>query len=377
MAIRRPPSPITSPQFTVLSPGTELHRVHRTAFRPAEFNPGAGGRTRFAPFSDSAGAPVPSLYAGATLRAAIHETILHDVPASAAIKTVRLNEVHVRTHSALRTNRGLRLVELRNVTLATPSGGRSREAGAGRGTAGKTAVVGVNDRATKRVKAKVVQKTDKATLHRFVTGATRPGAKVCTDDAKGYEGILYDHETVQHSVSEYVRGQAHTNGIESFWSMLRRGYQGTCHKMSPKHLERYVEEFAGRHNVRDQDTINQMGKLARGMAGKRVRYRELTADNGLDSGARTESLTQPGGLSTRCTNARRSADFELGTRCAGLYVVIYMMCVFTQQPLFFRISRAQAEASLVTSLPSLMTDRFLCAGSEGKDRRMYCQRIHV
>ena len=117
MTIRRPPSPITNPQFTVLAPGTALHRVHRTAFRPAEFNPGIGGPTRFAPFSNSAGAPVPSLYASATLRAAIHETILHDVPASTVIKTVRLNEVHERTHSVLRTNRGLRLVELRNVTL--------------------------------------------------------------------------------------------------------------------------------------------------------------------------------------------------------------------------------------------------------------------
>jgi hypothetical protein len=113
----RPPSPITDPQITVLGTGTELHRVHRSAFRPAEFNPGVGGQTRFAPFSDSAGAPVPSLYASATLRAAIHETILHDVPASAPIKTVRLNEVHQRTHSVLRTIRDLRLVELRTVTL--------------------------------------------------------------------------------------------------------------------------------------------------------------------------------------------------------------------------------------------------------------------
>ncbi len=117
MGIRRPPSPIKNPHITVLSPGTELHRVHRTAFRPAEFNPGVGGQTRFAPFSDSAGAPVPSLYASATLAAAIHETIFHDVPASATIKTVRLNEVHVRTHSVLRANRDLRLVQLRNVTL--------------------------------------------------------------------------------------------------------------------------------------------------------------------------------------------------------------------------------------------------------------------
>ena len=60
----------------------------------------------------------------------------------------------------------------------------------------------------------------------------------------------FDHETVNHSVSEYVRDQAHTNGIESFWSMLKRGYHGTFHHMSPEHLHRYVNEFAGRHNIR-------------------------------------------------------------------------------------------------------------------------------
>ena len=59
-----------------------------------------------------------------------------------------------------------------------------------------------------------------------------------------------NHEAVYHSVGEYVRGKAHTNGIESFWSMLKRGYHGVYHQMSPKHLQRYVNEFAGRHNLR-------------------------------------------------------------------------------------------------------------------------------
>ena len=117
MAIRRPPSPLTSPQFSVLSEGTELHRVHRSTFRAAEFNPGLGGQTRFAPFNDANGTPVPTLYASATFPAAVHETMFHDVPANARIKTVRLNELHIRTHSVLRTNRTMRLVELRNVPL--------------------------------------------------------------------------------------------------------------------------------------------------------------------------------------------------------------------------------------------------------------------
>ena len=78
--------------------------------------------------------------------------------------------------------------------------------------------------------------------------------------------------------AEYVRGQTHTNGIESFWSMLKRAHKGTFHKISPKHLDRYVTEFAGRHNVRDRDTIDQMAGLARGMVGKRLTYRELVSE---------------------------------------------------------------------------------------------------
>ena len=70
---------------------------------------------------------------------------------------------------------------------------------------------------------------------------------------------------------------AHTNGIEGFWAMLKRGYKGTYHQMSRKHLARYVTEFAGRHNVRDFDTIVQMTMLAKGLDGKRLRYNDLVA----------------------------------------------------------------------------------------------------
>ena len=92
---------------------------------------------------------------------------------------------------------------------------------------------------------------------------------------------------VNHKALEYVRGDAHTNGIESFWSMLKRAREGTLHKMSPKHLDRYVREFAGRHNLRDEDTIDIVASIATGMRGKRLRYRELIAPNGLDSGTRS------------------------------------------------------------------------------------------
>ena len=156
----------------------------------------------------------------------------------------------------------------------------------GRGAAGKTAIAGVKDRATGRVSAKVVPDTTSETLQGFVTARTQEGAQVYTDDASAYKGINRPHEAVRHSVGEYVRQQAHTNGIESHWSMMKRAHKGTFHKLSPKHLDRYVTEFAGRHNDRDSDTIHQMERIVTGMEGKRLRYRELIADNGLESGAR-------------------------------------------------------------------------------------------
>ena len=93
------------------------------------------------------------------------------------------------------------------------------------------------------------------------------------DDAYGGE---YQHESVRHSAKEYVGGMARTNGIESFWSMLKREYHGTYHKMSKKHPARYVAEFAGRHNLRPMDTIEQIESLVNGFNGKRLPWKELT-----------------------------------------------------------------------------------------------------
>ena len=98
------------------------------------------------------------------------------------------------------------------------------------GTIGKTAVVGMKDRDSNAVKASVVERTNQETLQEFVNTRKEDGAKVYTDEHGGYIG-LDNHEAVKHSVGEYVNGQAHTNGIESFWSMLKRGYYGTYHKM--------------------------------------------------------------------------------------------------------------------------------------------------
>ena len=156
----------------------------------------------------------------------------------------------------------------------------------GRGTAGKTAVVGAKDRESNRVAVRVVKKTDADTLQGFVAEHAAPQAKVYTDDAAAYQGMPFEHEAVTHSLSEYVRGDVHTNGIESLWSMMKRAHKGTFHKLSPKHLDRYVQEFVARHNLREQDTADIMGLVTDGMGGKRLRYNDLIAENGLDSGAR-------------------------------------------------------------------------------------------
>ena len=147
--------------------------------------------------------------------------------------------------------------------------------GTGRGAVGKTAVVGMKDRATNQVTARVIERTDKKTLQGFVDEHAAPDATLYTDDASAYKGSGRPHETVRHSIAEYVRGAVHTNGVESFWSMLKRAHKGVYHKLSAKHLQRYVSQFAGRQNVRELDTLAQMQYVVMGMVGRRLMYRDL------------------------------------------------------------------------------------------------------
>ena len=148
---------------------------------------------------------------------------------------------------------------------------------AGRGPVGKAAVVGIKDRETGRVATAAVESTDAPTLQDFVESRTEATAQVYTDDARAYHGLNRPHEAVKHSAKEYVHGMAHTNGIESHWAMLKRGYVGVYHQMSVKHLSRYVAEFEGRHNSRPLDTTEQMRIMAQGADGKRMTYAGLTA----------------------------------------------------------------------------------------------------
>ena len=161
-----------------------------------------------------------------------------------------------------------------------------RKVATGRGPVDMTAVVGARDRATNKVTAKVIETTDRDTLQDFVVENAEPDAVIYTDDAAAYEGIPNPHESVKHSVSEYVNGMAHTNGIESFWAMLKRAHKGTFHKISPKHLDRYVQEFSGKHNIRESDTIVQMHDTVARLVGRNLLYRDLVVANGLSNGGR-------------------------------------------------------------------------------------------
>lgn len=146
---------------------------------------------------------------------------------------------------------------------------------AGRGPVGKTPVVGMKDRLANRVTARIIGSLDRATLWGFIFRFGGTDIEVFTDERKSYQG-LKRHRAVNHSKGQYVvDGFVHTNGIESFWSMLKRGYKGVYHYMSPKHLQRYVDEFVARHNMRGIGMLRQMERTFGNMIGRRLKYRDL------------------------------------------------------------------------------------------------------
>ena len=145
----------------------------------------------------------------------------------------------------------------------------------GRGTHGKIPIIGLIDRPTNRAYAYPIQQATKTAAFDFVYKHTPDDAIVYTDESRIYGGLRRAHGAVGHASGEYVRGLTHTNSIESFWAILKRGYHGTYHFMSSKHLHRYVNEFVGRHNARGLSVVARMIRCVRGMIGKRLRYREL------------------------------------------------------------------------------------------------------
>ena len=120
------------------------------------------------------------------------------------------------------------------------------------------------------------QGTTKQELQGFVHEQASYGAAVHTDMSPAYASLEgFEHDAVIHSAGEYVRGAVHTNGIESFWILFKRGLYGTYRHMSGEHLQRYLAEFSGCHNVGELNTANQRGRFAGGLNGRQLTWKML------------------------------------------------------------------------------------------------------
>jgi transposase-like protein len=152
---------------------------------------------------------------------------------------------------------------------------------------GKSAVWGVLDRESRKVRATVVPKVNRASLQTAVLDRVAPGSKVYTDEARVYRSLPkeYIHEFVNH-VEKYVDGRVHTNGLENFWSLLKRGLNGTYVAVEPFHLHRYLDEQMFRYNHRKDDAGNKLDDGQRfelalsQIAGKRLTFAEVTGKAG-------------------------------------------------------------------------------------------------
>jgi transposase-like protein len=165
----------------------------------------------------------------------------------------------------------------------TPFGGKeknkhaSKKLNAGRGAVGKAIVFGMLERGG-AVRGKVIKDTTAKTIHGELNAHLDKDATLYTDEHPSYKGTQFKHKAVNHSAKQFVDGMAHTNGMESFWALLKRGHYGTYHMISKKHLQRYVDEFAFRHNEGNvkYSTMDKINALIDKAPGKRLTYKRLT-----------------------------------------------------------------------------------------------------
>jgi transposase-like protein len=162
-----------------------------------------------------------------------------------------------------------------------------RETGASAGAVTKTVVLGILDRDLREVRATVVRNTSRITLQKEVLKQVEHGTNVYTDQLRSYQKLEqnYVHEVVNHAET-YVKGRVHTNGLENFWSLLKRGLNGTYVAVEPFHLFRYVDEQAFRYNQRRDAQGNKLNDGERfkqalsQIVGKRLTFAEVTGKVG-------------------------------------------------------------------------------------------------
>ena len=147
----------------------------------------------------------------------------------------------------------------------------------GRGTVGNQPVIGARARSG-QVRAMAIPDTSRQSLARFLDENIASDSTLYTDGHRGYIWLGYRHEAVDHSLGEYVRGRTHTNGIESFWALLKRGYIGVFHKLTWKHLHRYLSEFEARRNFRGLESGDRLDIILESTSGLRLTYAELIAN---------------------------------------------------------------------------------------------------
>lgn len=149
----------------------------------------------------------------------------------------------------------------------------------------KAIVVGMYDRESRQVRAKVIPNTKRETLQKEILSNVKYGSKVYTDEAVGYDLLRrrYVHDTVNHAET-YVNGQVHTNSLENFWSLTKRTLAGTYVAVEPFHLDRYLTETIFRFNNRQSKTdADRLKKLLSQIVGKRLTYAELTGKVGVQA----------------------------------------------------------------------------------------------
>jgi transposase-like protein len=153
---------------------------------------------------------------------------------------------------------------------------KKREALEAKGQQTKIAVVGAIQRGGE-VRAQYVPNTDHETVIPFLVKNVHQGTKLMTDEHSVYSTMnrLYEHKTIKHILKEYVNGEIHTNTIENFWSILKRGIYGTYHFISAKHVQNYLEEFAFRFNTRQYSEAERFDKLI-SLSNHRITYKRLT-----------------------------------------------------------------------------------------------------
>ena len=154
----------------------------------------------------------------------------------------------------------------------------SKQLKAGRGIIGKVAVLGMRER-DGRFKGVVLPDTTADTIQAELNATIDDTASLFTNEHRSYQGNKFHHKTVNHSAKQFVDGMAHTNGIESVWAVLKRGFYGIYHSFSQKHLQRYVDEFGFRLNEGNCKihTLERIDAFIDKTFGKRITYSELTA----------------------------------------------------------------------------------------------------